>query len=821
MAVTPEIKTKFSLDGVRQAVSGLRSLVPAARQMANGIRQSVRNTFEPMRKDLDRARRSIRLLQTTTLTTARVGFGTLRTSSRLAFLGISVGAAGAAAQVGSIGTAAILASRQVAKEMDKIAKDAKRLGMSTEDISILGFAAEQEGADPEAAIKGIARLASQFTDVRQRIAEANGEFDRLMKNAREDAYHSLRRGDIGGLASAAEAVAAGRSGSMSAIQERRTLLQQQLEHVETFGFRNPARNQNESLAQEMWLARVRREIEDLRVAEQSLVKSLGPAGEALFGLERFGLDVETATKGGTESFFALGEAIKSVEDPAERLRYSVLLFGKDAGPKMLNLLMAGREGFAEYRKEAVRLGIVVDKELAEMGEAYETAATNFKRAIQGMKMEVGRSLLPELTASTKQVTDWVAANRNAIAGVMRSAFTHLRNFAYDVIDLFNSGGTAKLRTGWLETARTTIVSLHQSWKGFRSDVEALMQRGEAKSFPWLNILSTGIWGAIDLSKDLWAILRGRDAQNFPWLNEMRDSLVRIYHEAVAWITAFAEKFEVAFSAFMDMVMWIRDQLQSFLDLFGYDLTTTLLFLGLMKITGLLNLAIGSLKVMAGILGRLAIPVALSAGLTNLAAAIGAVTGVALPATAAAGGAVAGRVAPAAVGAGVGLAANVGRASRFASVLGMGSRAGWIGAGGAALGYGAYELAGFGDAHRQRVEDLNAIIELATKRNAARKNVEDYAQMFHNPADVQKYWASQGIKIDDAWVKWREQSTGRQDSIYQKGMTPGDYVQAQREQVTRTVKLDVTLGGEQFDFYGTPEQGDRLERAAAALERRRY
>lgn len=39
--------------------------------------------------------------------------------------------------------------------------------------------------------------------------------------------------------------------------------------------------------------------------------------------------------------------------------YSILLFGEDAGPNLLNLLLSGREGMKKYREEAEKLGIVV------------------------------------------------------------------------------------------------------------------------------------------------------------------------------------------------------------------------------------------------------------------------------------------------------------------------------------------------------------------------------------------------------------------------------------------------------------------------------
>lgn len=62
-----------------------------------------------------------------------------------------------------------------------------------------------------------------------------------------------------------------------------------------------------------------------------------------------------------EGLLALSDAMKRVEDPTQRLRFAIQLFGEDAGAKMAPLLEGGRSAIEAYRKELERLGGVVTK----------------------------------------------------------------------------------------------------------------------------------------------------------------------------------------------------------------------------------------------------------------------------------------------------------------------------------------------------------------------------------------------------------------------------------------------------------------------------
>lgn len=681
MAATPEIKTKFSLEGLSQSRGAFRRLSDAGRQSMDRVKEAATRVLAPFDKDVKQATRSLRALGTVGAFTGRTGFTGLMKSSKLAFVGIAAGAAGASSAILGVGYAARRAATESAKELDKIAKQAKALGITTEDLSILGYAAEQEGVDPDQAVKGIARIGRQFVEVREKIAAANAEFDRLLARSREDASFSLRRGSMDGVTAAAEAVAGGRSGSLAAIQQRAAYIEAQLEQVAMWGFNRPARSQADHMAQEAWVTRYRRELEDLKSAEAEVVRGLGPAGQALFGLERYGLDVEATTKGGVAGFLALGDAMRQVEDPAERLRYSVQLFGEEAGEKLLNLLMAGREGMAQYRKEAIELGIVVDKAAADMAEAYETSVTRFAKSRTGLKMEAGRAFLPGLTEANVTMTRFIVTNRKRIVDMTQEGLAAIGNFARDAWDIAG-GKTSGFRTQWVEDLAGQVQRARRIWSAFRADISAVMERRPAQN-NWIDAIGKGLWTAVDLSKDLFRVLTGGNAQNFPWLNDLRDKAKAIYQEARDWLLWFTAKLKEAWDMFSATLAFIRDKfLKPIADLFGTDPTSMALFLAFAKFSGLLGVAVTSIGLITKGIAAWAIPALLMKNMTTIAGILSALTGVN----------VGGALGTAAAGVGAKGVAGAAGAGIVARGLGL---AGGLASGAAIVGTGALVGAGIG------------------------------------------------------------------------------------------------------------------------------
>lgn len=580
---TPEIKTKFSLGGISEAASGFKKFGQSARESINNLRQSGARALEPFQKDIEKTKRSLATLKTASLTVGGAGFGAIKKGADTAFKTITVGSASAVAALASVSAAAIKVSKDTAGEWDQLSKQSRSLGVSAEDLSVLGYAGASEGVPGEEIVKGLAKIGSEFLGIRQRISEANDEFSAFKDNARKDAFFSLKAGSVDGLKSAGDAVGQARLSSLSGVQERQATLRNYIQRAA------PYENRNERA--QAFVHNLRKQLAELEKAEAQIKKSFGPVGEALFGLEKYGLDVEKASKGGMNGLLALSDAMKKVDDPTQRLRFAIQLFGEDAGAKMVPLLEGGRKAIEDYRRELERLGGVVSKKDTEIGAAYEGSAENFRRSLGGVRMAIAREVLPMLTESTDAMTDFMVSYREKIAGVFKTGFIHARNFVTDTVNIIQGKRTG-FKTGWLDTFFDKLKTV----RAFVSDMYGELKKlwsGENSRFEWLNKIRDGIASSIKFVKDLFAVLRGQDAKEFKWLNYLRDQA-----------KAFGADFMAALEMVKSVLSVIHELLRPVADLFGTDVTTMLLFLGMMKFIGLLGAATTAIGVLGKAIGTL-------------------------------------------------------------------------------------------------------------------------------------------------------------------------------------------------------------------------
>ncbi len=781
--VAPEIKTKFSLGGISEAVSGFRKIQQSARDGINNIRQSGAKALEPFQKDIEKSKRSLATLKSASLSVGKVGFGGLKTGAETAFKTISIGAASAVAALATVSAAAIKMSKDTAGEWDKLSKQSRSLGVSPEDLSVLGFAGAGEGVPGDEIVKGLAKIGNEFLGIRQQISAANDEFTAFKANARKDALFSLRMGKVEGLTAAGEAVGQARMSSLAGIQDRKGTLENYIARAAPF--------ENRNLQTQAFVHGLRKELAELEKAEQSLKKSFGPVGEALFGLEKYGLDVEKASKGGMEGLLALSDAMKRVEDPTQRLRFAIQLFGEDAGAKMVPLLEGGRTAIENYRKELERLGGVVSKKDTQIGEAYEASAENFRRSIAGVRLAVAREVLPLLTESTDAMTEFMVRYRQRIAGLLKDGFVYARNLVSDIIGIFQ-GKRAGFKTPWLDTLYEKLKVARALIADIYGELKKLWDGGNSR-FEWLNKIRDGISTAIRFIKEMYAVLRGQDASEFKWLNDLRDQA-----------KAFGADFMAALEMVKGVLSVIHSMLQPVAELLGYDVTTMLLFVGMTKFIGLFGLAktaIGQLMKALGVLFAMG-------GGGALAKGIGAI------ATAAGGASAVGGVGTAAAGA--------------AGAMSLGAKAGILGAavvGGGLIGhYGAkkaYEWSGAKDAADER-EQRN-IANLRTKMDA------DFDRAFagydtKRRGDILR---SMGINTLQGLPTPGMLPGGVYDVWSRAGMTPPsaseiDYYKEKSKAPSETVNVNLTLNGKDLGtLQADPLTAKKMKQTLNGMNQRGY
>ena len=764
MAVAAEIKTKFTLDGLREVQSRFGAFKRSMSDTLNSVKERGARVFAPLHDGLTKVQSKTTLLATSM---ARLGKDT-------AFRGIRIGAYGAAAAVGlvalkvtAISAAAIRAAKDTSAMLDQLSKDSRRLGVSTEDLSVLGFAAEREGVNPEEVTKGLAKIGREFLTIREQIQKADGAYAEFIEGVRKDAQFAIKSGDHAGLLdqvtgfSAADLEA--RKGSLSAIQQR-------IAQIDADGGRIYASGSGRSsLADESRLRALQKEREDLVRAAADLKKAYGSSGEALFTLQNFGLDLERATKGGTDSLYAISDAFKQIQDPAEKVRVAVNLFGEEAGAQMITLLESGRSGIESYRKELERLGGVVSQADATLGADYQDSASNLQRALQGVRLEISRGILPSLIETNKQLTEWLVRSRGSIADYVKSGFDSLKAFVVDVIALVN-GDAGNIQTKWLDSLIRKTLALRVVWDDVKKQIGLLFD-GKETDYVWLNGLRDAFIQVKAFAVDAWAVASGGKATDFTWMNGIRDRVVD-----------FTRKLGEALDLVKGFLSTVHSLTKPLFDAFGIDPTTLLLFVGMTKLISIVTGASAAF----GLLKKTAV------GLFSLGG------GAAAAGTAAAG--VAGQVGGAAATA-TGFAASL--VGIQAAVLGIAKSAGVMGValvGGFALGQAAaaqltkgtqaaYEEVWKQQAALIQAQDRGRINELLKSRDPSS---DDFRKRYWADKNVNIVTAAEraaiGVKKMDDFIGWK-----RADGIVDPH-SASDYRRAAQQKPAAVFQYDIKING---------------------------
>lgn len=109
----------------------------------------------------------------------------------------------------------------------------------------------------------------------------------------------------------------------------------------------------------------------------------------------------------------LADFFSDQENPAKRARVAVAAFGK-AGQDLIPMLKDGSEELSKAADEARRLGIILSSEQVAAADELGDTFDKLKMSVQGLGMNIGAKLAPELTTLIEGLTKWIVANREII-----------------------------------------------------------------------------------------------------------------------------------------------------------------------------------------------------------------------------------------------------------------------------------------------------------------------------------------------------------------------------------------------------------------------
>lgn len=165
---------------------------------------------------------------------------------------------------------------------------------------------------------------------------------------------------------------------------------------------------------------------------QKLFQSLGVTAESAGGQMRPLNDV----------LLDVADKFKTLPNGAEKTGLAMQLFGK-SGKDMIPILNQGREGLTELEKAAAKFGVSLTTANLDAIRKYTFAQRDMGEAINGVKLQVGLTLMPVLT----QFANWLTEHQGDIRKFIAEAIPSVQGVA----EAFATGLSAmKEPLTWLE-----------------------------------------------------------------------------------------------------------------------------------------------------------------------------------------------------------------------------------------------------------------------------------------------------------------------------------------------------------------------------------
>ena len=171
-------------------------------------------------------------------------------------------------------------------------------------------------------------------------------------------------------------------------------------------------------------------LETIEKASKRMASTIEDAKDGLEtytrSFDKLGLSVEdVAAMAPEEQFWAISEAIASLEDPTMRAALAQDFFGR-AGTDLLPILSEGTDAIAEQREEAHELGVVFTEDAAVAAEKFQDAITKLKTSLAGLGAEIIEDLIPTLERYIEKAIDiiekmrvWTAEHPKLAEGLLK------------------------------------------------------------------------------------------------------------------------------------------------------------------------------------------------------------------------------------------------------------------------------------------------------------------------------------------------------------------------------------------------------------------
>ncbi len=143
------------------------------------------------------------------------------------------------------------------------------------------------------------------------------------------------------------------------------------------------------------------------------------------------------------------DKLAGMENGAKKSRLSAELFGKAAGPDMIPLLNAGKEGIEQLGDEAERLAVTFSTAQGQASESFCDSLARVMHALRGVARTIGVQLIPVFEPLLVWVKEVIAAVRPLLAAKFGDALAPLDKWIKSIVSI-DPGDIAKELRGLLE-----------------------------------------------------------------------------------------------------------------------------------------------------------------------------------------------------------------------------------------------------------------------------------------------------------------------------------------------------------------------------------
>lgn len=148
----------------------------------------------------------------------------------------------------------------------------------------------------------------------------------------------------------------------------------------------------------------------LKFLGRAVVEAREKAGAAREAFAALGITVaDLGTKKLDEIFEQAADGFAATQDAAQRTALAMRLFGT-AGTNLVPVLLRGKRGIMDLRKEALELGVAISQDDAEAASALSSTLTQLRLIVSGVARVIGFGLIPHVQKLLTPMVEWWKAN---------------------------------------------------------------------------------------------------------------------------------------------------------------------------------------------------------------------------------------------------------------------------------------------------------------------------------------------------------------------------------------------------------------------------